>query len=61
MRKNVTLFPRNLTLYYIFLTFNDPKEALKNTFGKRENAGNQHFLLFPLRFQNYQREKLSFL
>ena len=30
------------------------KEAFENTVGKGENAGNQHFLLFPLGFQPYQ-------
>ena len=29
-------------------TFNDPeKETFENIVGKGENAGNQHFLLFP--------------
>ena len=28
------------------------KKALENTVGKRENAGNQHFLRFPQCFQN---------
>ena len=42
-------------------TNKDPKkEALENPVGKRENAGNQHFLLFPQCFLLYQREKLSF-
>ena len=36
------------------------KEALKNTGEKGENAGNQHFLLFPQCFLLYQREKSSF-
>ena len=35
------------------------KKALENTVGKGENAGNQHFLLFPQCFPLYQREKLS--
>ena len=37
------------TLYYTILNFNDPlkRRALENTVGKGENAGNQHFLLFP--------------
>ena len=33
---------------------------LKNTVGKRENAGNQHFLLFPQCFLLYQRGISSF-
>ena len=35
-------------------------EALENTVEKGENAGNQHFLIFPQYFLSYQREKLSF-
>ena len=34
------------------------KKALENTVGKGENAGNQHFLLFPQCFLLYQREIL---
>ena len=37
------------------------KKALENTVGNGENAGNQHFLLFPQCFLLYQREQLSFL
>ena len=36
------------------------KKALENTVGKGENAGNQHFLLFPQCFLTNQREKSSF-
>ena len=36
------------------------KKALENTMGKGENAGNQHFLLFPQCFLLYLREKLLF-
>ena len=35
------------------------KKALENTVGNRENAGNQHFLLFPQSFLLIQREKSS--
>ena len=50
-----------LILYHTIPTFNYPKNrALENTVGKGENAGNQHFLLFPQCFPLYQREKLSF-
>ena len=39
---------RSLTLYHTILTLNDPREeGFGNTVGKGENAGNQHFLLFP--------------
>ena len=37
-----------LTLYHTIPTFNDPEEgAYRKHCGKGENAGNQHFLLFP--------------
>ena len=36
------------------------EQALENTMEKGENAGNQHYLLFPRCFLLYQREKLSF-
>ena len=42
-------------------TFNDPKEeGFGKHYGKGENAGNQHFLLFPSCFILYQNEKFSF-
>ena len=37
------------------------KEALENIVGKGENAGNQHFLLFPQCFLLYKRQTLSFM
>ena len=41
-------------------TFNDPnKGSFGNTVAERENAGNQHFLLFPQCFLLYQRKKSS--
>ena len=36
------------------------KMAFENIVGKGENAGNQHFLLFPQCFLPYQREKSLF-
>ena len=36
------------------------KKALENSVEKGENAGNQHFVLFPQCFLLYQREKSSF-
>ena len=36
------------------------KRAFENIVGKRENADNQHFLLFPPCFLPYLREKPSF-
>ena len=38
----------DLSLYHTITTFNDPvKKPFENIVGKGENAGNQHFLLFP--------------
>ena len=36
------------------------KQAFENIVGKGENAGNQYFLLFPLCFLLYQRQKFHF-
>ena len=36
------------------------KKALENIVGKRENAGDQHFLFFTQYFLSYQRQKSSF-
>ena len=36
------------------------KKAFENIVGKGENAGNQHFLLFPQCFQPYQGHESSF-
>ena len=45
-----------LTLYHTILTFNDPeKMPFENIWGKGENAGNQHFLLFPQCFLPIQK------
>ena len=38
-----------------------PESAAENTVGNEENAGNQHFLLFPQCFLPYQVEKSSSL
>ena len=40
----------HLTLYQTISTFNNPREqnTFQNTVGKEENAGYQHFLLFPV-------------
>ena len=39
-------------LYQATMTFKHPKKrASENIMGKGENAGNQHFLLFPQCFQ----------
>ena len=50
-----------LTLYHTIPTFNDSEnKPFENMMGKGENAGNQHFLLFPQCFIPYQSQKLSF-
>ena len=50
-----------LTLYHTIPTFTTlKKKALENAVGKEENAGNQHFLLFPQCFLLYFKKKLSF-
>ena len=49
--KNQGLFGKGLTT---------PREKpFENIVGKGENAGNQHFLLFPPCFLSYQRQKSS--
>ena len=40
--------------------FNPIRDKKENIAGKGENAGNQHFLLFPQCFQSYQRQKALF-
>ena len=51
-----------LTLYHTILTFNDPrKKPLENIVGKGENAGNQHFLLFPTLFSTLSKTNFKFL
>ena len=55
----------SLTLYHINLNFNDLpiQKTLKNIEGKGENAGNQHFLLFPQCFlpNHKQIDHLSYI
>ena len=46
----------SLTLRHTMAPFYSPDEkAYKNIVGKGENAGNQHFFLFPQGFQPYER------
>ena len=46
---------------HTILTFNNPKEVgSERTAEKRDNAGYQHFLLFPQSLLSYQGEKSSF-
>ena len=37
------------------------KKALENTVGKGENAGNQHFLLFPTVFSTLSKREIIIL
>ena len=42
------LYKQGLTLYHTIPHFNDPKQkTFEIIVGKGENAGNQHFVLFP--------------
>ena len=51
-----------LTHYHTMTLFDaSGKEAFSKHCGKGENAGNQHFLLFPQCFLLYHRQKLSFM
>ena len=46
-----------LTLYHTIPTFNDPEERpFEKILGKGENAGNQHFLLFPRYFLPFPQQ-----
>ena len=50
----------SLTLYHTIPTLTIlRKKALENTVGKGENAGNQHFLLFPQCFLPYQENTVG--
>ena len=42
------------------MTITLKKKSYENIVGKEENAGNQHFLLFPQCFPPYSRQKSSF-
>ena len=49
------------TLYHTIPTFNNPqRKALENIVEKGENAGNQHFLLFPQCFLSFLKQVLIF-
>ena len=48
---------RDLTLYNTIPTLTTPrKKAFENIVGKGENAGNQHFLLFPQCFLPFLKQ-----
>ena len=51
----------HLTLYHTIPTFMTPIEkAFENIVGKGENAGNQHFLLFPQCFLSFTKQISNF-
>ena len=51
---------RLLSFYNTIPTFNDPgKKAIENIVGKGENAGKQHFLLFPQCFYTLSQTNFS--
>ena len=51
------MFGKGLILNHTITTFNDPKEeSVENIVGKEENAGNQHFLLFPQCFLPFPKQ-----
>ena len=51
----------NLTLYHKFPTFKDPKEeGFRNTVGKGENAGNEHFHLLS-QFSSLSKREIVIL
>ena len=50
-----------LTLYHTIPTFNNlEKESFENILGKGENAGHQHFLLFPQCFYSTRQRSNNF-
>ena len=51
-----------LILYYTIPTFNDPQteRPFENIVGKGENAGNQHFLLYPQCFLLFPKQISTF-
>ena len=57
LKFNFLSFLKKLTLYHAIPTFNDPKiDAFCKHCGKRKNASNQHFLLFPLCFRHFLKQ-----
>ena len=54
--KELRVITSSLTLYHIMTTSDAlGKKAFENV-GKEENAGNQHFFLFPQCFLSYERQ-----
>ena len=61
-QSNILLSGKELTIHLTIPTVNTPEEeAFGRQFrGKEENAGNQHFLLFPQCFLPYRKPIVSF-
>ena len=58
--QKLLLYRKGLTLYHTIETFTYPRVNFKKTFenivGKGENAGYQHFLLFPQCFLHFHKQ-----
>ena len=50
----------DFTFYCTIPTFDDPEKAFETILRKEENAGNQHFLLFPQCFLPFQKSVFIF-
>ena len=58
---NVAFTKLGSNLYHEFPSFKDSQgEPFENIVGKEENAGNQHFLLFPQRFLLFSKQISTF-
>ena len=57
------VFKIKVTLYHTVPTFNDPsvRGLLKTFWEKGENAGDQHFLLFPKCFLHFLGQSSNFV
>ena len=55
------MYGTSLTLYHKIPTFNDPETALENIVIIGENAGKQHFPLFPTMFSVLTKRIFNFV
>ena len=62
MLMSQSLAKGNLTLYHSIPIFDNPEKrrAFENIEGKEENAGDQHFLLFPQCFLPFSKQTKNF-
>ena len=49
----------SLTVYHTIPTLNDPEKHFENIMGRGENAGHQHFLIFPYVFYVFREKEKS--